>query len=119
MSKFLTLTPAKLALLVRVARVCEWRRPDQWWYPDEAAYAIYGGERTNPQCPLESTDRNPVSSLFPFHNSSGHGFSHAEKGGLDFLPFPLLAPCGGSSTQPQRATKTQGPATFGGTPEGV
>ncbi len=57
MSKFLTPTPAKPALLARVAQVCERR------CADEAAYA---GDATNPQCPLESTDSNPDGSLFPF-----------------------------------------------------
>ncbi len=50
----------ELALLARVAQVCE------WWYADEAAYAPYVGEPTNPQCPLESTDSNPDGFLFPF-----------------------------------------------------
>jgi len=36
------------------------------WYADEGAYAVYGEDGTNPRCPLESTDRNSVSSLFPF-----------------------------------------------------
>ncbi len=70
--KPVTLTPAKLAashanarcstdpLPAREARVRE------SWYADQAALAKYGGDATNPQCPLESTDRNSVSSLFPF-----------------------------------------------------
>ncbi len=84
--KSVTLTPAKLAAnranarrstgprtpqgqqreLARVARVCEWWDADQWWYADEATYAAFAGDATNPQCPLESTDRNSEASLFPF-----------------------------------------------------
>ncbi len=57
---FFLATRRELVLLARVAQVCK------WWYADEAAYAPYAGEPTNPQCPLESTDRNFDASLFPF-----------------------------------------------------
>ncbi len=78
--KPVTLTPAKLAANRANARRSTGPRTAQgqqrerallssvaqWWYADEAAHAVYGGEPTNPQCPLESTDRNSDSSLFPF-----------------------------------------------------
>ncbi len=54
----------ELALLANVSQICE------WWYGDKAPLAIhaaFAGDATNPQCPLESTDRNFDASLFPFH----------------------------------------------------
>ncbi len=94
--KPVTLTPAKLAanrantrrstgpVLARASQMCE------WWYGDKAAYEVYGGDATNPQCALESTDRNFEASLFPFHTSSGHGFGRAEK--EPGTPSPGLRP---------------------------
>jgi len=64
--KSLTLSPARLAAKRRVAPVRERSDADRSWDADGAAYAVYGVGGTNPRCPLESTDRNPVSSLFPF-----------------------------------------------------
>ncbi len=76
--KPVTVTPAELPanranarrstgpLLARVIGVREAR------YADGVALAIYAvsaGDATNPQCPLESTDRNSEASLFPFRAS--------------------------------------------------
>jgi len=104
--KSATLTLAKLAAnrasarrstgpsMAAASQVCE------YWHADEAAYVIYRVDGTNPRCPLESTDRNPVSSLFPFYNSPGHGFNHAERGrGLS--SFSSFAPVAESKSPPQ------------------
>jgi len=74
---------------------------DQWWYADEAASAVYGVDGTNPRCPLESTDRNPVSSLFPFHSSLAQGSGHAEKEREFFLLFLFLPPA--AALRPSRS----------------
>jgi hypothetical protein len=89
---FFVCSRRELAVLARASEICE------WWYGDKvplATYAAFAGDATNPQCPLESTDRNSVSSLSRFITRQGMA-SAMPKRSMDFLPFPLVAPCGGA-----------------------